>query len=243
MPTTRDGRDGGEVTRGAGGAGNAQKNCPRGSAGRGWRPSRGGSRGGQKFAAPHTSEWNITYPLAACWLDQMKVFLKVTALYTQRWAKKSLMIFFAQNVLRDDFLCSFQWNITYPLAACWLDQMKVFLKVSALYTQRWAKKSLMIFFAQNVLWDDFLCSFQWKRTYPLAACLLDQMKVFLKVTALYNQRWAKKSLMIFFAQNVLRDDFLCSKCAQRWFFVLLSIKKNLPTRGMFVRPNESFSQS
>ena len=35
MSTTRGGRDGGEVTRGTGGAGNTQKNCSRGSAGRG----------------------------------------------------------------------------------------------------------------------------------------------------------------------------------------------------------------
>ena len=119
----------------------------------------------------------------------MKVFLKVSALNTQGWAKKSLMIFFAQTMLRDDFLCSFQWKRTYPLAACWLDQMKVFLKVTALYSQGWVKKSLMIFFAQNVLRDDFLCSFQWKRTYPPAGDSIEQSKVFLAASGL-DRKWS-----------------------------------------------------
>ena len=99
------------------------------------------------------------------------------------------MIFFAQNVLRDDFLCSFQWKRTYPLAACWIDEMKVFLKVTALYTQWWAKKSLMISFAQNVLRDDCLCSFQWKRIYPPAGDSIEQSKVFLAASGL-DRKWS-----------------------------------------------------
>ena len=90
-------------------------------------------------------------------------------------------------MLTDDFLCSFELKTTYSPAEGSVDEMNVFLKVSALYTQRSAKKSLMIFFPQTMLTDDFLCSFKLKTTYSPAEGSVDEVNVFLKVSALYNQ--------------------------------------------------------
>ena len=97
------------------------------------------------------------------------------------------MIFFAQTMLRDDFLCSFKLKTTYSPAVGSVEEMNVFLKLSDIHPRMSKKKSLMILFAQTMLRDDFLCSFQLKTTYSPAEGSIDEMNVFLKVSALYTQ--------------------------------------------------------